>query len=102
MNEPSPPDPESEKLLDRVNQTGFPLQIALAALVNRTSTASASDWRWMVKYEEHSWKNVDDDREGFIDLILQNHPGTVAFVLECKRTLDSSWLFLMPDRKEAK
>jgi hypothetical protein len=87
---------EDQKLLDWVNQTGFPLQIALADRVNRSHT----ERRWKVKHTEHSWKNANDGQAGFIDIVLRDDPGTVALVVKCKRTLDSSWIFLMPDPKQ--
>jgi len=85
------------KLLDWINQSGFPLQIALAQQVAGTRTERG----WKVKYTEHAWKNPKDGHEGFIDIVLEDASGAGALVLECKRALDSSWAFLLPDPKQA-
>jgi hypothetical protein len=53
-----------------------------------------------VKYTEHSWKNSEDGREGFIDLVLQDAQGTMSLAVECKRRKDAQWIFLMPDPKQ--
>lgn len=85
------------KLLDWINQSGFPLQIALAQQVATTSTERG----WKVKYTEYAWKNPKDGHEGFIDIVLEDASGAGALVLECKRALDASWAFLLPDPKRA-
>jgi len=87
--------PEEAKLLEWVNQSGFPFQTALEALVNGTQT----EWKWKVKLTEEGWKNLEDGKEGFIDLVLQNEPGSMSLVVEAKRTLDACWVFLVPDKK---
>jgi hypothetical protein len=83
-------------LLEWVNQSGFPFQTALEALIARTTT----EWRWKVTHIEEAWKNGSDERDGFIDLVIENEPRTVALVVEAKRTLDASWIFLVPDAKQ--
>jgi hypothetical protein len=87
---------DKEQLLEWVNQSGFPFQTALEALVRNTET----QWRWTVTHVEEAWKNGSDERDGFIDLVLENQPRTVALIVEAKRTLDTSWIFLLPDAKQ--
>jgi hypothetical protein len=87
---------DKEQLLKWVNQSGFPFQTALEALVRNTSTR----WRWSVTHVEEAWKNGSDERDGFIDLIIENEPRTVALIVEAKRTLNTSWIFLVPDSQQ--
>jgi hypothetical protein len=81
-----------DKLSEFVNQSGFPLQIGISNMVDRTTNAHG----WRVLYSEHSWKNTSDGTEGFVDLALANRYGTSVIVMECKRVLDTSWVFLQP------
>lgn len=81
-----------EKLREFVNQSGFPLQIGLANLVERTTERHG----WKVLYTEHSWRNPSAETEGFIDIVLENRHGTLVLVIECKRVLETSWIFLQP------
>lgn len=74
-----------------VNQSGFPLQIAIRNLVEKAK----GDWE--VLFSEHAWVNHDDDQSGFIDLVLRNRAKTLVLVIECKRLVDTSWVFLCPD-----
>ena len=92
----SPGSHDKAQLLEWVNQSGFPFQTAVEALVRGTST----QWRWAVTHVEEAWQNGSDDRDGFIDLVIENEPRTVALVIEAKRTLDASWIFLVPDPKQ--
>lgn len=84
-----------QKLTDTVNQSGFPLQIGLVSLVQRTTDQHG----WKVLFVEHSWKNELDNDSGFIDIVLENKYGTSVMLVECKRVLDSSWIFLVPSQK---
>lgn len=86
---------DEKKLSDTVNQSGFPLQIAVASLVRRTSDQHG----WSLVYTEHSWKNHTDGSAGFVDVVLADKYSTSVLVIECKRVLDSSWIFLNPDPK---
>lgn len=85
-----------EKLDKFVNSSGFPLQIGLEYLVNKTKAQHG----WEVLYKEHPWKSFDTKNSGFIDLILANQYGTSALVVECKRVKDTSWIFLMPSERQ--
>mgnify|MGYP001417509465 CR=1 FL=1 len=73
-----------------VNASGFPLQIAVAHAV--TSTTSSHGWK--ERFHEHAWHHPTSDRTGFIDLVIVNRHETAALVVECKRTMDSHWVFL--------
>lgn len=75
---------------DVVNKSGFPLQIALENLIGRDYKSNG----WRVIYAEHQWKNQDTNESGFIDLILEYSSGVISLVVECKRVLESSWIFL--------
>src|ERR1700758_2575075 len=77
-----PPNHDQAQLLEWVNQSGFPFQTALEALIAGTATR----WRWKVTHTEEAWKNGSDDRDGFIDLVVENEPRTVALIVEAKRT----------------
>lgn len=83
-----------QKLTDTVNQSGFPLQVAVAALIERTKGQHG----WKVLFREHSWKREQDGESGFIDLVLANQYDTAVMVVECKRVLETSWIFLNPTR----
>lgn len=87
---------EERKLSDAVNRSGFPLQIALQSLVERTR----SHHECRVIFSEHFWLNPRDGRSGFIDLILEDGPEETVFVVECKRVVNCSWIFLIDDMKQ--
>jgi len=79
-----------------VNNSGFPLQLGLAHKIKST----ASEHGWKVLYQEHSWKNVSEG--GFIDLVLEDRYRTWLMNIECKRVLDTSWIFIVPPGKYSK
>lgn len=83
---------DTSKLGSAVDKSGFPLQIRLESLVNQTATTHG----WRVLLIEHSWKNPQDNRDGFIDIVIESEDKTVLLVVECKRALSSSWIFLNP------
>lgn len=72
-----------------VNQSGFPLQLAIDRLIQDRSDQLG----WKVLYREHGWR-APDGQIGFADLVLENQWGTSVLVVECKRVLDADWLFL--------
>src|SRR6185312_689342 len=76
------------ELLSIANATGFPLQIALQNAVE----ANCPDWR--VHHREHAWRNLEDGRSGFIDVVLEHKSTSDSVVVECKRVRESCWLFL--------
>jgi len=86
-----------------VNDSGFPLQIALANQLN----AAADSTGWNVLFAEHSWSNQLDEMNGFIDLVVHSRNGPYYLVVECKRVRESTWLFFnsagtASDRRHAK
>jgi hypothetical protein len=89
---------DKQKLIDDVNKSGFPLQIAIASHIEET----VREHGWRVVYKEHAWKNAEDETEGFLDLAIRNNHDTSMLVLECKRVLDASWVFLIEDEKQLK
>lgn len=86
---------DTQKLTDTVNQSGFPLQIGLTALIQNTT----NEHGWKVSFVEHSWKSELDNDSGFIDIVIENKYSTSFMLIECKRVLDSSWIFLVPKLK---
>ena len=72
-------------LQKHVNNSGFPLQLAVANLVKSTHG-------WDVLYEEHNW--VHGNNNGFIDLVIEDQYKTWLMNIECKRVRDSQWIFL--------
>lgn len=79
-------------LIEFVNQSGFPLQLGIAAMVERTQR----DHGWRVLYTEHAWRNDEQRGSGFIDLALEDQYHSSVLVIECKRVAESSWAFLQP------
>ena len=82
-----------ENPISIANQSGFPLQIAVAQEVAR----NPGERGWNVLFEEHSWSNEIDGQSGYIDLVVANRVGSINFVIECKRANDQSWVFLCPN-----
>jgi len=83
-----------DKLKEIVNRSGFPLQIGLVHHVQSTTNIHG----WQVLYQEHSWRNKQEATDGFIDIVLANNNASIILVIECKRVLDSSWIFLLPNK----
>ena len=81
--------------LRTLNESGFPLQIAVHRQIGETKSRHG----WSVRYSEHAWMNPTDGRSGFVDLVLQDHHGTSLMAVECKRPRDSEWVFLHSDGK---
>lgn len=74
-----------------VNASGFPLQIGIKSLVNETT----NNHGWKTIFTEHAWKNPSDGSSGFIDLVLEDASETSVMIVEAKRVLDTSWIFLI-------
>lgn len=81
-----------QKLADLVNQSGFPLQIAVANAVDQSTNRHG----WNVTYTEHAWRDAETGEDGFIDIVLQHRYTDCTLVVECKRVLEASWIFLVP------
>lgn len=86
---------ETEKLLRLVNSSGFPFQLRVAEDVRSMSP----DRGWHVISEEYPWNDLDSGSESFVDLILgcSTNYDVVRMIIECKRTRDADWIFLLPD-----
>jgi hypothetical protein len=82
-----------DSLLDLINASGFLFQVRVEREIEKLNLSS-SGWRWDVIAREHRWVDPFDGKEGFIDLIIGSDVDRV--VIECKRTTDASWLFLIP------
>jgi hypothetical protein len=83
MSQPS----EQDKVLERINKSGFPLQMALEHQVKTEKTG------WRVSTHEHHWRNDRTDDEGWIDLVLEKN--NMALIVECKRSVGGKWAFLI-------
>lgn len=79
-----------EELNKLVNTSGFPFQLAVEHIVRQTH--SAHGWTPIVR--EHPWKDPEDEDNGYIDLMLEKNHWQA--VLECKRSQDAKWIFLLP------
>lgn len=73
-----------------VNNSGFPLQLGLAHQIKSTNQQHG----WSLLYQEHGWKNATES--GFIDIVIEDKTRTLLMNIECKRVLDTSWIFLVP------
>lgn len=72
------------------NASGFPLQIGVDNIVNKSS-------RWTVLLEEHPWRSDGSGLEGFIDIVAINRLSELeTMVIECKRVRQAAWVFLVP------
>jgi len=75
------------------NSSGFPLQIRVAEIAN-------SSRKWEVYAEEHPWCSSSTQNEGFIDLVLLDKLHNVqSIVVECKRVMQTVWVFLIDKPK---
>ena len=84
---------DAEKLRAAVNRSGFPLQIKAASVINQ----SREQHGWRVLHSEHAWQSPSERQSGFIDLVLVDRNGTSVMVMECKRVMETEWIFLLPD-----
>lgn len=82
-----------DKLTETVNRSGFPLQIGLINRIHKTGESLG----WKVLCAEHAWRNEADHASGFIDIVLEDRYLTSVLVVECKRVLETSWVFLVDD-----
>jgi hypothetical protein len=80
-------------ILEVVNGSGFPFQMAVTDFVKRTK----QQHECRVLFTEHSWKDNLGEYAGFIDLVVASEILPYVFVIECKRHLDGLWVFLKSD-----
>jgi len=83
---------EQNKVEKIVNGSGFPLQIGIKTLIEKNQ----ENLPWRVLFQEHSWVNYNEDKGGFIDLLLLSKCKVIVLNIECKRVKDVNWLFLQP------
>ena len=80
----------SQQPITVANASGFPLQIGISNVVNKSS-------QWQVLLEEHPWCMDETGSEGFIDLVVVNRISQFeTLVIECKRVRQTAWVFLLP------
>jgi len=82
----------NESLLNVINKSGFLFQARLEKEIK-----SARPGNWEPIAHEHRWVDPFDGKEGFIDLILEY--GIDRIVIECKKTTDATWIFLIPENQ---
>lgn len=85
---------KNNKLKEFVNSSGFPFQLAVENEIQSISSQTP----WSIIAREHPWRNINDEDEGFIDLVIGY--GTVRLVLECKRPRGGLWVFLISDKRQ--
>jgi hypothetical protein len=76
-----------------VNASGFLFQLRVEEEVKSISNYCNLE----VLAREHPWVDIESGKSGYIDLILAD--GIVRLVIECKRTKDAKWVFLMTKDK---
>jgi hypothetical protein len=86
-----------QKITDLINYSGFPFQTKVAEIIRNLGKSTGLS----VISEEHHWKNIDSQEEGFIDIVASNYAEVLRFVIECKRK-DESWLYLIPSNYKRK
>lgn len=84
-----------EELNKLVNTSGFPFQLAVEHEVRLTHSSHG----WIPVVREHPWKDTEKGDSGFIDLVLEKKHWQA--VLECKRSQDAKWIFLLPKGEES-
>jgi len=75
------------------NASGFLFQIRIDHEITRVRASKGGNWEVIAR--EHRWLDTASNSEAFIDLILQSYAGRM--IIECKRTTDATWLFLVPN-----
>lgn len=77
-----------------VNASGFLLQLGIEHQIESTK----SEHPWYIISREHPWKDKETGSGGFIDLLLSRGSGTFMMVVECKRSRDGAWIFLVSEK----
>ena len=85
-----------ESLRKMVNSSGFLFQLGVEHEINKT----AGDHGWQVLVREYPWSDPESGSDGFIDLVLRHFSYICRIVVECKRSRDASWVFLVPQKSE--
>jgi hypothetical protein len=74
-----------------INSSGFLFQLRVEKEIEQVPKHR----NWEVLAREHPWADNETGKSGYIDLILAT--GLVRLVIECKRTKDAKWIFLLPE-----
>jgi len=77
-----------------LNATGFAFQLAVEEAIR----VSQAEHNWEVVAREHPWTHEPTGANGYIDIVLEKR--SYRLVLECKRTSDAKWLFLVPETED--
>jgi hypothetical protein len=88
------PEGGSKGLKSLVNASGFLLQLA----VEHHIAAHQGRYEWKILSREHPWRDAESQEEGFIDLVVGL--GSYRLVIECKRSQNADWVFLVQARDE--
>jgi len=83
-----------DNLLKIVDSSGYQFQQAVEEKLRSLSTNRGFD----KILNEHSWCNEKEKISGFIDIIAIHD--YARLVVECKRSLDASWIFLLPTERQ--
>jgi len=86
--EPKPVD-ECRDLLDALSASGFPMQTAVAAAIRSLGLYEVQ--------EEIAWRDPDG-ADKFLDMVAVG--GGVRVLIECKKTLQDKFIFLLPETGE--
>ncbi|MCL4309374.1 MAG: hypothetical protein M0Z32_07320 [Actinomycetota bacterium] len=89
---------DTQKHLERVNRSGFPLQIGLEYLLQKNP--GRRHWHSLVS--EYPWNYEESKTNGFIDLVIEDIHQVGIMVIECKRVRDTEWIFLIPPGEESR
>ena len=81
---------DDRELRNLLNASGFAFQLG----VERSLDPQIQRGLCRIAATEHPWKHEESGSSGFIDFVVER--GVVHLVVECKRTRDAKWLFLVP------
>jgi hypothetical protein len=82
---------DNKQLLLIINASGFLFQLRVEQEIHEKRNQHG----WRIVGPEHRWVIPQENREGFIDLVLE--AGNIRAVLECKRVREASWVFPVPE-----
>lgn len=85
-----------DQFLSLANASGFLFQLGIEHEISRLASVRSSHWEVIAR--EHRWVDPVSSEESFVDLVLQSDAGRM--IVECKRTTDATWLFLVPDGQD--
>jgi hypothetical protein len=91
MSDWSPDEKATKRLVDLVEQSGFPLQLAIEEVAR---SGYDREHYWDPVTRELPWLDRENAKDGFVDLVLLN--GIMMMTVECKRS-PTPWIFLMPE-----